>query len=81
MSFLNLFIFFACPKKTNQKKGQPIIRRFTAVPLSAEFPTQLKKDGRCGTRGVYAPQGCSNSPRAVSIFFCTAWLLDMALIR
>jgi hypothetical protein len=28
-----LFIFFVCPKKTNQKKGPPITRRFTAVRL------------------------------------------------
>jgi len=47
-SFNYLFIFFVCPKKTNQKKGQPITRRITAVPLAAEYPALLKKNGRLG---------------------------------
>ena len=38
-------------QKTNPK-GQPSIRR---------FPVLLEITGRCETRGVYAPQGCSNS--------------------
>jgi len=72
MSFLNLFIFFACPKKTNQKKGQPIIRRFTAVPLSAEFPAQPKKDGRCGTR--YAQTVLALFPSFSALLGFLIWL-------
>jgi hypothetical protein len=40
-----MFIFFACPKKTNQKKGHQ-----SFAPLSAEFPEFIPY-----------PFGCSNS--------------------
>jgi len=47
------------------------------VPLAAEDPVLLEKTGRYGTRGVYAPQGCSNSPRAYPSFSallgCVKW--------
>ena len=36
-----MFIFFTCIKKTNQKKVQPITRRFTAGPTTSDFPVLL----------------------------------------
>jgi len=48
------------PKETNQRKGSLSL---AASLLSAfgGYPVLLKKTGRCETRGVYAPQGCSDS--------------------
>ena len=40
-----MFIFFACPKKTNQKKGQPY-----TWSSKLDFPALLEKAGRCETR-------------------------------
>jgi len=45
-----MFIFFACPKKTNQKKGQPY-----TWSSKLDFPALLEKAGRCETREVYTP--------------------------
>jgi hypothetical protein len=42
---INLFIFFACPKKTNQKKGHQ-----SFAPLSAGYPVLLDPAGSLKTR-------------------------------
>jgi len=40
-----MFIFFACPKKTNQKKGHPCL-----LPAFSGFPVFLKAAGSLKTR-------------------------------
>jgi hypothetical protein len=45
-SRINLFIFFACPKKKNQKKGHQ-----SFAPLTAGYPVLLDPAGSfCGAR-------------------------------
>jgi len=57
---------------------QPFTRRFTAVPVSAEYPVLLKIAGRCQTGEVYTP-----SRDAQTVCVCAiAWLrLPRALFR
>src|SRR3989339_2260669 len=43
---IGLFIFFACPKKTNQKKRHPV----SLVPPQAGFPALLDAAGALQTR-------------------------------
>ena len=64
-----MFIFFVCPKKTNQKKGQPI-----TCFACAKYPVLLEIDGRCETR---PPEADSDSPRAIpsisALLGCVKW--------
>ena len=72
-SNLLLFIFFACPKKTNQKKGQPITRHFAAGSTVSNFPALLKTTGSLKTREVYTPlRGAQTGPNSCFGRFCSA---------
>jgi hypothetical protein len=68
-----LFIFFACPKKTNQKKGQPITRHFAAGSTVSNFPALLKTPGSLKTR--FAQTG----PNSFFGRYCRARRREMAL--
>jgi hypothetical protein len=61
-SFMSSFSLLAQRKRTKRKGRQSL------VPLPAEFTALFEKVGRCKTRGVYAPQGCSNSSSAIPSF-------------
>jgi hypothetical protein len=71
-----LFIFFACPKKTNQKKGHQ-----SFAPLSAEFPVLLEPAGSLKTRfaqtvqtpfsAVSAVLGCMTMEKAAKLMLCS----------
>ena len=70
-----MFIFFACPKKTNQKKGHQ-----SFAPLSAEFPVLLEPAGSLKTRfaqtvqtpfsAVSAVLGCMTMEKAAKLMLC-----------
>jgi len=53
-------------KETNQQRSgeeKPFTCRFAAGSALRNYPALLEITGRCETRGVYAPQGRSDSPR------------------
>jgi hypothetical protein len=62
-----MFIFFVCPNKTNQKKGQPFTwpRNIAGLPFAARNNRALRNSLR------------SNSPRAIpiisSLLGCVKW--------
>ena len=55
------FIPFRVQKTNQQRSGEKGSRPLAASLLVCGFPVLLEITGRCETRGVYAPQGCSNS--------------------
>jgi hypothetical protein len=64
--FIYPFIFFACPKKTNQKKRQPVTcSAFSGMPCAAQNNRALRNSLR------------SDSPRAYPVIFpllgCVKW--------
>jgi len=69
LTSLWLFIFFACPKKTNQKKRQPI-----TWPASGGLPCAARKE-RTARKVAIAP------PNRLTALFCAARLREMAFIK
>jgi hypothetical protein len=59
-------------RKRTKRKGSRSLG-----PAVQGYPALLKITGRCKTRGVYAPQGCSNSCSAIPVIFpllgCVTW--------
>jgi hypothetical protein len=65
----NMFIFFACPKKTNQKKRQPFTWfSFAELPCAAHKVRTLRKV-------AYA------QPNRLSALCCAARLREMAFSK
>jgi hypothetical protein len=66
--FINDKFIFACPKTNQQRSGEKGSRSLGPA-ICGTYPVLLKITGCCGTRGVYAPQGCTDSPRAIPVIF------------
>ena len=75
MPYFNMFIFFACTKKTNQQRSgeRKCSRSLAAALLAFGFPALLVKSGRFGkSRSLYPLAGCSAESFNRTLLCCSA---------